>query len=194
MAAPCAETGAGSGLRIGWQTEVLSVPARLAHTAKPILLYLGFIGTGNLLWETAHLPLYTVWFRGSLRDRVVAVLHCWIGDILIAAACLLAALLVVGRGWPARHLKRVALLAFALGVAYAVYSEWVNVVVRHAWAYSSLMPVLPPLGTGLSPLLQWMVIPPLAFLAVSRIASRRRAGSVALILTAANIAPQTAVS
>lgn len=154
------------------QIEALSVRSRLTCAVKPGLHYLGFIAIGNLLWETGQLPLYTVWFRGSLRDRVVAALHCWSGDIVIAVACFSAALLFVGRGWPARRRKRVALLTIAFGVAYTVYSEWVNVVVRHAWAYSWLMPVLPPLGTGLSPLLQWLVIPPLAFFGALRLTTR----------------------
>jgi len=49
----------------------------------------------------------------------------------------------------------------ALGAAYTVYSEWLNTGVRMAWAYSELMPVVPGIGTGLSPLLQWLVLPPL---------------------------------
>lgn len=146
----------------------------IAGAIKPVLYYLGFIAIGDLLWEAAQLPLYTVWLRGSVRDRSVAVLHCWVGDILIAAACLLAALLLAGRGWPARSRARVAFVALVLGLAYAVYSEWMNVGVRHAWAYSSRMPQLPPLGTGLSPFLQWMVIPSLAFLGMSRMALRDR--------------------
>lgn len=173
---------------------MLSVRSRLAHAAKPVLHYLGLIALGNLLWEAAQLPLYTVWLHGSLRDRVVAVLHCWIGDILIAAACLSTALLLVGNGWPARRGLCVAFLAIAFGLGYAVYSEWINVEVRHAWAYSAPMPRLPLLRTGLSPFLQWIVIPSLAFLGVSRIASRDRAGAAILILTAANIAARTTVS
>ena len=45
------------------------------------------------------------------------------------------------------------------GVAYPIYSEWLNMTVRQSWAYSSLMPVLPVTGTGLAPLLQWIVVP-----------------------------------
>jgi hypothetical protein len=51
------------------------------------------------------------------------------------------------------------------GICYTVFSEWLNVVVRAAWAYSGLMPVIPLLGmdVGLSPLLQWIVLPLAAF-------------------------------
>ena len=54
----------------------------------------------------------------------------------------------------------------AIGVGYTVYSEWLNTTVRKAWAYSELMPTLPMLGTGLSPLLQWLIVPIFGFAAM----------------------------
>jgi len=91
--------------------------------------------------------------------------HCTGGDMLIAAATLVAALLAFGQGWPAEQAasRNVAIATIVLGVAYAVFSEWLNVNVRGAWAYSSWMPQLPPFGTGLSPLVQWFVVPLIAF-------------------------------
>ena len=154
----------------------------IAGAIRLALQYLGLVAIGNLLWETAHLPLYTVWFSGSLRDRAVAVMHCWIGDVLIAIACLIAALLLAGRRWPASGRKQVAFFAVLFGVAYTVYSEWINVQVRHAWTYSSLMPVIPPLRTGLSPLLQWLAIPPLAFVGARRMGLRGRSSTAVSVL------------
>ena len=40
-----------------------------------------------------------------------------------------------------------------------MYSEHLNVDVRRSWTDSDLMPRLPLLGTGLSPIIQWVVIP-----------------------------------
>jgi hypothetical protein len=79
---------------------------------------------------------------------------------LISAACLLVALLVIGSNkWPAARFWRVVAVTIMLGVSYTVFSEWLNLIVRKSWAYSELMPLLPPFGTGLSPLMQWIVIP-----------------------------------
>ena len=50
-------------------------------------------------------------------------------------------------------------MTVAAGLAYTVFSERLNIEVRRSWAYSDLMPVLPPVGTGLAPLLQWLVVP-----------------------------------
>jgi len=93
------------------------------------------------------------------------ILHCTLGDLLIASGALGLSVAIAGRGWPAaaRSYVAVAAVAVALGLGYTVYSEWLNVAVRQSWAYSPWMPRVPPLGTGLAPLLQWIVIPALAF-------------------------------
>lgn len=127
--------------------------------------YLASIAVGNLVWEFAQLPLYTIWSAGSTGDIVFAAVHCTGGDILIAAASLVLALLLWGAGWPItrRAYRQVAALTVAFGLAYAVFSEWLNVVVRKSWAYSELMPIVPIVDAGLSPLLQWIVLPLAAF-------------------------------
>src|SRR3546814_16537515 len=48
--------------------------------------YLVAITVGNLVWEFAHLPLYTIWYEGTPGEILFAVLHCTGGDLLIASA------------------------------------------------------------------------------------------------------------
>jgi hypothetical protein len=118
----------------------------------------------NLLWEIVQLPLYTLWWGEPPGTIAYAVAHCTAGDVLIAACSLALAVLLAGRhGWPRRSYGHVAALAGTFGVTYTVFSEWLNVEIRKTWAYSDLMPVLPGLGTGLAPMLQWIVVPGLAF-------------------------------
>jgi hypothetical protein len=122
--------------------------------------YLAVIAAGNLVWEFAHMPLYTLWQSGTGGEIVFAALHCTAGDLLIATASLVLALVIVGDAeWPHRGFVRVAALTVAAGVGYTVFSEWLNVEVRRAWTYSASMPTLPWLGTGLSPLAQWVAVP-----------------------------------
>ena len=86
------------------------------------------------------------------------------GDLLIATSALVLALIAFGRpDWPARGFAPVATAAILIGLGYTVFSEWLNTEIRRSWAYAELMPVLPFLGTGLSPLAQWIVIPSAAF-------------------------------
>ena len=124
--------------------------------------YLATIAVGNLLWETLHLPFHRIWRAGSLGENAFAVVHCTFGDLLIALSALTLALVVTGdRAWPAARFRHVAALAVAFGLGYTAFSEWLNIIVRAAWAYSDLMPVVSVLGPdfGLSPLLQWIVVP-----------------------------------
>lgn len=118
---------------------------------------------GNLVWETAQIPLYTLWTEGSLGQIAFAVLHCTGGDLLIAVSCLMGGLVLVGAPqWPADRFLPVAAFTTITGLLYTVFSEWLNVEVRQSWAYAPSMPTLSPLGTGLTPVLQWLVVPSLA--------------------------------
>ena len=128
-----------------------------------------------MAWEAAHLPLYSLWVKAKPAALAYTVLHCVLGDVLIAASALAIAIATIGRGaWTsaAGSYRAVACLAVAFGLGYTVFSEWLNVTVRQGWAYSPWMPLVPPFGTGLSPLLQWVVVPLLAFW----FAGRRPAG------------------
>jgi len=128
--------------------------------------YFAAILAGNLTWEFLHLPLYTIWTTGTWGERVFASVHCTGGDMLIALASLSLALLLAGeRGW-----TTVSALAVTFGVAYTAYSEWHNVYVRRTWAYSEWMPIIPIMGhaMGLSPLLQWIIVPGAALWAARR--------------------------
>ena len=127
--------------------------------------YLLAILLGNLVGEFAQLPLDTSWREGPWRQIAFAALHCTVGDLVIAALALLAAVALFGRRfWPGRRFGAVAATTVTLAVLYTASSEWFNTSVRGSWAYSAWMPKLPVIGTGLAPLAQWLVIPPLALL------------------------------
>ena len=128
--------------------------------------YLVVIVAVNLAWETIQLPLYTIWMTGTLWEQAFAVLHCTLGDLLIALAALTSALVIAGDdGWPTNRFRAVAFVAILFGFGYTIFSEWLNVVVRRAWSYSEWMPVISAFGLniGASPLLQWIVVPLVAF-------------------------------
>ncbi len=140
---------------------------------RALRIYLAAILVGNLVWESLQLPLYTIWREGTLREQAFAVLHCTGGDLLIAASALSLALVLAGNPrWPQRGFVQVAALTILLATGYTVFSEWLNVVVRASWQYSALMPVLPGLGTGVSPLLQWAIVPWIALWCARRAARR----------------------
>lgn len=140
--------------------------------------YLGLMAIASLAWEIAHVPLYTLWQEAAWPTIVWAVFHCTAGDIAIAGAAMLAALLLFGSSdWPAGGPWRVVIAATVIGAAYTIYSEWLNVEIRGNWAYAAAMPRLPVLGTGLTPFLQWLLLPPLCFVAAARLGSSVRASA-----------------
>jgi hypothetical protein len=126
--------------------------------------YVPLLAAGNLMWELLQLPLYTLWREGDHGAMLFAVLHCTAGDIMIGIAALLIAIMLFGRyGWPQSRHRRVLGAATFTGVAYTVLSEWVNTEVTMGWEYAESMLRVPPLGTGITPLLQWLVVPPVAY-------------------------------
>jgi hypothetical protein len=138
--------------------------------------YLPWLGGLNLAWETVQLPLYTLWGEASAGTIAFSVAHCTAGDIVIGAAALIM-VLILGREraltqW---RWRRIAIWTALAGAAYTVLSEWSNTAILGSWAYSGLMPTLKVAGIdiGLSPLLQWLVLPPLALHLGGK--SRRRA-------------------
>jgi hypothetical protein len=134
--------------------------------------YLAALVTLMLAWEVAQLPLYTIWRDGTAGEIAFAVMHCTGGDALIGMGSLGTALLLAGTPeWPRVRFWAVLLLALAIGVGITVYLEWLNVEIRRAWAYTDAMPRLPPLGTGLTPVLQWVLLPPVALLVSRRLGS-----------------------
>jgi len=122
------------------------------------------VGGLNLVWETLQLPLYTIWRKGTAGEIAFSVLHCTLGDMLIAGAALMCALFLIGKDWPARNYGRTVVVAIGLGIAYTAFSEWRNAELLKSWAYSPWMPMIPGLPIGLSPLLQWLIVPWAAFI------------------------------
>ncbi len=117
----------------------------------------------HLFWEIAHMPLYTLWNSGTSKEIAFAIVHCTGGDVLIALTALISALVLFGHNrWPHYRFMPVFVAALFFGIIYTAFSEWLNIEVRASWEYTDAMPVVPLVGMGLSPLLQWIVVPPVA--------------------------------
>ena len=138
--------------------------------------YVLFSAAGHLVWEAGHIPLYTIWVEGSWGEIVFAIVHCTGGDLLIAMSALFLALFVVGdASWPLARRHRVLIVALVFGIGYTIFSEWLNIVIRAAWADRDIMPVVPVIDAGLTPLLQWIVVPTAAYFGAIGTTSTRRA-------------------
>ena len=126
--------------------------------------YLPWLAGLNLAWEMMQLPLYTLWAEATPGSIAFAVAHCTLGDVLIGSAALVLALILGREEALARwRWRRIISLMVLLAAGYTLSSEWLNTTLLR-WTYSALMPTFQLAGVqiGLSPVLQWLVIPPLA--------------------------------
>ena len=103
----------------------LEIPAVWAFILRG---YLPRMAALSLIWEIAHLPLYTIGNDDRLSRIAFAVAHCTAGDVLIGIAALLLALILSRAGelddWP---MKRVDMLTVVLAVSYTLLSERLNI-------------------------------------------------------------------
>ena len=154
--------------------KLQSAPRRWLTTIRGYLLASAAL---HLVWESLQLPLYTLWRTGKPNEIAFAVVHCTVGDVIIASLALLlsllASLLVIGRNGPADVMLPVSTAAVGIGAAYTVHSEWVNTVVLKNWTYSDQMPLVPGLGVGLSPLLQWLIVPTISFVIAYKLTAKK---------------------
>ena len=135
--------------------------------ARPALKWAAWALVLNLLWAVAQLPFYA--FAPEIGRLAIAwfVTHCTAGDAAIALGSFgMAALATRDREWSAQRPWLGLAVALGVGVLWTIQSEWQNVYVRSAWAYSAAMPTIR--GVGLLPVLQWVLLPPLVLLAVRR--------------------------
>lgn len=115
---------------------------------------------GNSAWEALHSSLYRGWMPSLISEFPLLLARCVIIDALLAMAALGLAIWLVGGGeWPHSGYWAVGWWAIFLGVVLAIFVEWSNVYFLDTWDYSNAMPVIPVLGVGVSPMLQWVTIP-----------------------------------
>lgn len=145
----------------------------MSWTIRPLLIFAAL----NVVWELIQLPFYTIWATGSPSQIAYAVLHCTLGDVMIGTAAAIFSRRVVSSLGCRTHADWPFMTCFILSAtAYTVFSEWLNVAILKSWAYSSAMPLLPPLGTGLTPVLQWIIVPILTWAMAGGCTRSRLAG------------------
>jgi hypothetical protein len=124
----------------------------------------------NLTWEIAQVRLYTIWAEADGLSVVWALLHCSGGDVLIALALFALAGIALRRAdWPASRPWTGGAIVVIGAMAYTAWSEWYNVNRAGSWAYTASMPLI--VGIGLSPLLQWLILPPILVVAYRTLGS-----------------------
>lgn len=122
------------------------------------LLALSFLG--HFAWEMLQAPLFSSMSDLSHFAGIYICLKATLGDLAIALVAFWSAA-GVGRSrrWFTRSGRRAWGVFFAVGLLLTVGLEYVHTQITGRWAYDGIMPVLPVIGTGLTPILQWIFVP-----------------------------------
>lgn len=138
----------------------MATPGAMSRAALWSVLAFGL----NLAWEIAHVRLYTLWAEADGLTVAWSLLHCTVGDVLIALALFaLTGMVLRQSDWPASRPWAGGAMVASGAMAYTAWSEWYNVYRAGSWGYTDGMPLI--FGIGVSPLLQWLVLPPVMVLA-----------------------------
>ena len=116
----------------------------------------------NFVWEFAQVPLFEGMASTGHWHAIQVCTRATAGDVGIA----LVAFWTVSCAWRSRRwILRPTALQFAgfvaVGLVITVLMEWLSTRVLDRWAYAESMPIVPGLGVGLIPVLQWVFLPPL---------------------------------
>ena len=120
----------------------------------------------NFFWEVAQTYFYTM-KDAPFNTMLYGWIHFTLGDVLVTLGSFwIVSIAKRNRRW-ILHLNRVTFISFIMaGVIVTVISERVNVHILKSWTYNQLMPIVSGLKVGLTPFLQWVVIPPAVLLLV----------------------------
>lgn len=116
----------------------------------------------HFVWEFLQVPTFAGMAAMSHWDGIKFCTAATRGDVGFALFAFWAASALAGSRQWIQMRRRVPFVVFiAVGIVLTVAFEYYYMTISHRWSYFGLMPLVPPLGTGLSPLVQWIVIPPL---------------------------------
>ena len=125
----------------------------------------------NFPWETLQAPLFVGMGEAPYSEAIRGCLRATLGDaVIMLLAYWIVSVALGSRLWILAP-TAVPLIGFiVLGVLITAVIEWLATRGHWigSWTYSAAMPVVPGVGIGLSPLLQWVMVPPLVVWFVRR--------------------------
>ena len=128
----------------------------------PELNILFFAFLLHFMWEMLQVPLYAELSGATHWDGIRTCLRATVGDAAIALiAFWCAALAGQSRQW-FRWRNRTAYIVYVgVRLLATIVLERLATGPAQRWVYAPAMPIVPLLGVGLSPIMQWLVLPPL---------------------------------
>ena len=114
----------------------------------------------HFTWEVLQAPLFRSMQEVSHMDGIRICLQATLGDMaILLLAFWFTALVASTRHWVAQPSRRAIAAWLFFGLAITIALEFYSTEVTHRWAYSPSMWRLPLAGTGVAPVMQWIVLP-----------------------------------
>ena len=133
-----------------------------------VILWSALAFSLNLVWEISHVGFYTIWREADGLRIAWSVFHCTLGDVVIALAGFALVTIVLWRAnWPTSRPWTGGVIVVISAITFTTWSEWYNVYRAGAWGYATSMPLI--FGIGLTPLLQWLILPPVIVVAYRKL-------------------------
>jgi len=116
----------------------------------------------HFVWEFVQVPVFAGMAEMAHWEAIKLCMSATFGDVGFAlTAFWIASLAARSRDWLLGPARLPIVIFIGIGIALTVGFEYYYTNVSLRWTYSDAMPLVPPFGTGLSPLMQWLIIPPL---------------------------------
>jgi len=114
----------------------------------------------NFVWEMWQIPFYEGGLSVAHVTAIVACTRATLGDVVIALCAFgTAAAIRRSRDWILNPRLRDWGVYLTIGLLITIALEYIGVEILGRWSYTAHMPRMPGLGTGLLPIVQWIMIP-----------------------------------
>lgn len=114
----------------------------------------------NFIWELLQLPLFAGFDESSYYTTVLHCTKATLGDVVISLVAFACACAVTGsRNWITLNSTSGRTTFILTGLAITVVFEILATGPLGRWAYAETMPTVPFLEVGVSPIMQWVILP-----------------------------------
>ncbi|MEQ7154196.1 hypothetical protein [Brevundimonas aurifodinae] len=150
--------------------RAVGLPAILRQAIDlPELNFAVFAFLLNFPWEFLQTPLYVGMAEAPHWVATKVCAFATLGDaVIMVVAYWLAAVAARSRYWFLKPRQWPTTVFILAGIAITIVLELLATGPLDRWQYAAAMPVVPFLSVGLTPLLQWLVLPPICLWFVRR--------------------------
>lgn len=116
----------------------------------------------HFVWEMLQVPLFAGMAQAPHSSVVWLCIRATGGDVVILLTSYWFSSLVWGhRRWLLEGNRKPAITLVITALIVTIVMEWLATGPLERWEYANSMPMIPLVGIGFSPLLQWLLLSPL---------------------------------